>query len=394
MESELNHHIAGEYGVKVRNSAAFSEWVKSHQPFHWFIEFYGILNSGGFDVIIGNPPYVVNTNEKVAYEIKERLFDTYPCKNLYAFVYERSLQLANENSSVGLIIQLTALASEKMSTLQDLLLKRGFLVASAFPRRPESIFDGVEMPVTILISRSRDLGMFTSRISRFYTEERPQALDVMAFARHEARLYGHRIGKLGTALEVQIFLKLHNTKLHLESLMTAFSEQVLYYQEACRYWVKSCKGYPFFRRNGENMPPPHGRTANCTSRKSCAFAACLMNSTLFYWYYSCFSDCEHINDTLIRAFRIPDSWGEDDWIELESRLARSLQEHANRKTITTKQGHKIEYDELDASKSKPILDEIDCVLARHYGFTDEELDFILNYDIKYRLGRDAESDEE
>ena len=36
--------------------------------------------------------------------------------------------------------------------------------------------------------------------------------------------------------------------------------------------------------------------------------------------------------------------------------------------------------------SKPIIDEIDKVLAKHYGFTDEELDFIINYDIKYRMG--------
>lgn len=26
------------------------------------------------------------------------------------------------------------------------------------------------------------------------------------------------------------------------------------------------------------------------------------------------------------------------------------------------------------------------MLAQHYGFTDEELDFIINYDIKYRMG--------
>ena len=37
-------------------------------------------------------------------------------------------------------------------------------------------------------------------------------------------------------------------------------------------------------------------------------------------------------------------------------------------------------------KSKPIIDEIDKVLASHYGFTEEELDFIINYDIKYRMG--------
>ena len=33
-----------------------------------------------------------------------------------------------------------------------------------------------------------------------------------------------------------------------------------------------------------------------------------------------------------------------------------------------------------------IIDEIDRVLAQHYGLTDEELDFIINYNIKYRMG--------
>jgi hypothetical protein len=36
----------------------------------------------------------------------------------------------------------------------------------------------------------------------------------------------------------------------------------------------------------------------------------------------------------------------------------------------------------------PLTDEIDRVLADRYGFTGEELDFLLNYDIKYRLGTD------
>lgn len=29
----------------------------------------------------------------------------------------------------------------------------------------------------------------------------------------------------------------------------------------------------------------------------------------------------------------------------------------------------------------------------HYGFTDDELDFIINYDIKYRMGREEETEE-
>jgi uncharacterized tellurite resistance protein B-like protein len=45
------------------------------------------------------------------------------------------------------------------------------------------------------------------------------------------------------------------------------------------------------------------------------------------------------------------------------------------------------------SFSKPINHEIDRVLAQHYGFTDEELDDLINYGIKYRMGRDNGGDD-
>jgi len=48
---------------------------------------------------------------------------------------------------------------------------------------------------------------------------------------------------------------------------------------------------------------------------------------------------------------------------------------------------------MRSQSAKPIIDEIDRVLAAHYGFTDEELDFIINYDIKYRMGRDSGDEE-
>ena len=46
----------------------------------------------------------------------------------------------------------------------------------------------------------------------------------------------------------------------------------------------------------------------------------------------------------------------------------------------------VECPNISMRDSKSIIDEIDKVLAVHYGFTDEELDFIINYDIKYRMG--------
>jgi hypothetical protein len=35
-------------------------------------------------------------------------------------------------------------------------------------------------------------------------------------------------------------------------------------------------------------------------------------------------------------------------------------------------------------------ERVDQMKNKHYGLTDEELDFIINYDIKYRMGLTAD----
>jgi len=71
-----------------------------------------------------------------------------------------------------------------------------------------------------------------------------------------------------------------------------------------------------------------------------------------------------------------------------------LKRHKHRKECQYKITGKVIYDEFYPKFSKPIIDEIDHVQPKHYGFTDEELDFIINYDIKYRMGREAGQNEE
>ena len=62
------------------------------------------------------------------------------------------------------------------------------------------------------------------------------------------------------------------------------------------------------------------------------------------------------------------------------------------KTIRTHRGEII-YQEFAATATKPILDEIDMLLASEYHLTADELDFVINYDIKYRMGVNGEEDE-
>ena len=44
------------------------------------------------------------------------------------------------------------------------------------------------------------------------------------------------------------------------------------------------------------------------------------------------------------------------------------------------------------SLSKSLNDEIDFILKKYYGFNSHEIDFIINYDIKYRMAEDREGD--
>jgi hypothetical protein len=351
------------------------------------------MKSGGFAVIIGNPPYVVYSESRVGYKILSNFYNTFKCKNLYTYVFERAANLAPANAYLGVIIQLTILSSGKMVELQDLLIRRGSLYALAFPRRPESMFDGVEMPVAILLSAGAEKNIFSSRIFRFYSEERKFALENLSFQDHKFRFEGYRIGKIGYPIASKIVEKILSQNHSVEHLVARTDENKLFYQEACRYWVKACLGHPFFKRNGEKMPPPHGRTLHIESQEGAAFIACLLNSSLFYWFYSTFSDCEHINDNLVRNFPIPSQWSTQKWLNEWNRLAESLDQNSLDKTIQTQQGHVIEYKEMNAAASKKFIDRIDELLANIYSLNQQELDFIINYDIKYRMGGPEGSEE-
>lgn len=78
-------------------------------------------------------------------------------------------------------------------------------------------------------------------------------------------------------------------------------------------------------------------------------------------------------------------------------LGKDLMKELKQNSVTKHM--KFKHDNLTVQcilpkSSKLTLDEIDTVLAKHYGFNEEELDFIVNYDIKYRMGLSGNSGED
>jgi hypothetical protein len=80
-------------------------------------------------------------------------------------------------------------------------------------------------------------------------------------------------------------------------------------------------------------------------------------------------------------------------IDLCQKLMLDYQKNKQQKEKVSKQTGHIFYEEYYPRLSKPIIDEIDKILAEHYGFTEAELDFIINYDIKYRMGKELEEED-
>ena len=175
LADELNRYLAGEYGEDSNNVSAYQNWIASHKPFHWFTEFYGILKDGGFDVIIGNPPYVEYRKVKKGYTI--RGYETESCGNLHAFVFERSCQLLQGQGWKSMIVPHSAYCTNRMSSLQNLFHRfRRIGWVHTYGIRPSKLFLGAELSLAIYVIQHgvRKLPtLYASRYHRWHQRFRP-----------------------------------------------------------------------------------------------------------------------------------------------------------------------------------------------------------------------------
>jgi len=115
----------------------------------------------------------------------------------------------------------------------------------------------------------------------------------------------------------------------------------------------------------------------------------VLSSSLFWWFYYTRFDLFNLKDYMLFGFRFDYPKGteiEARLVSLGAKLESLLLSGAVKYVIHSKtRGDQATY-KYDNARAKPLLDQIDTVLAVHYGFSPEELDFIINYDIKYRMG--------
>lgn len=398
----LNQYLAVDYGVDPAKPKKYEAFLESHQPFHWFIEFYGIMKSGGFDTIIGNPPWKEYSAVKKSYMV--RGYSTEPSGNLYALCTERSMTMLAEHGMLSFIVQLPIVSSSRMDSMRSFLTRNtSFIATITCDDRPGKLFDGLQHCRSTIFILKHQTGairscQWSSGYRRWATEVREYLFPITTFAEiDDADIQQGQFPKVASTLQVGSYAKIfakQNRPLGL-AVSGQTTNRFSFYQESAQYWVKATVGLPYYAKNSEVGAPAHGRYVYFSDMQSARIACAILNSSLFYTFFIAYGDCFHVSSNLVMNFPVPESSLEDSGLAaLGPKLMSDLERNAEQKTINTKDGDKISYAEFRVSESKPIIDEIDKVLAEHYGFTEEELDYIINYDIKYRMGKDLQEDED
>jgi len=394
LSGQLDKYLAAEYGIVADDNAndyesRFARWNKMHQPFHWFSEFYGVMQRGGFDVIIGNPPYVEYYPAKFDYLLTN--FDTLACANLYTCVVERSQELLNLQGLHGMILPLSAFATKNMSIFIE-KFEAWFPMSwlSFYHFRPSMLFSGgkvASIPTCIYIVRRNGTERRSSTgVVKWFGPNRSRVfsgLTLCDFSLWKDLRNRHYYPKIGDSIEADIAAKvLSNPSIDRYVDNKVLGNDMFYRSAGGLYWKIFI-----------NFPWPYVTTSN----KRCSFMSgydrdvfvALFSSSLFWWYYTATFDTFNLKDYMLFGFRFsyPDDQVVTQLKSLCGRLMSSYKENAEH----LKRGSTGSYT-VYAKDSKGIIDEIDRVLARHYGFTDEELDYLINYDIKYRMGQESADD--
>jgi len=331
-----------------------------------FVELSEQFNSK-YDIIIGNPPYV----EDSKYGVLTEKFG-----NVYCNILDNASRHLTEDGVIGFIIPLSYVATPRMRKIRDKLfgvLPEQYILSYA--DRPDCLFTSVHQKLCILIGcPGKEKVAYTSNYQYWYKEERDKLFEKTAAIKND-HATDDCIPKFGTIDDITIYKKVTNQERCTSVYeISRNGTECVYVNRRETFWMKAYR---------TSIIHPEYKVFSFKTPGEADYCYCLINSSLFWWYWIATSDCWHVSKKL-NGFMAPTI---KDY-ETATRLARSLIKklEETKVYVGTKQ---TEY-EYKHNACVEEIHAIDDYINGLYQLTVEESKYIKNFAYRYRTSGGAE----
>lgn len=361
--------------------------------FAWDQAFPSAMARGGFDVVPGNPPYV-------KYEPAEQYealsgYTTLDTGNLYALTIERSTNLLAPGGWCGMIVPSSATCTDGYRSLQTLLLAQQELHIASFSDQRGRLFRLAHPRLCMIFFARPSPGqiepcrVFSTPYIKPGSEPHTNLFEHLHYTEVTHALAPGIIPRYGSALELSIHSKLARQAHTLGDFLSPTSLYPVYYTRKLSWFVQVTPFIPLILdAQGQARAPSELKTLHFAFPTHALVAFVALNSNLFYWLITTGSDCRNLNRREVQNFPLDlsslDPALVQELCQLSQQLAEDLRAHSCLQKMTIQGQGRLTIQCMHPARSKPLIDEVDRLLARHYALSAEELDFLLHYDEKYR----------
>jgi len=369
--NKLDEKFAKEYNIDLGE-------LKKIKTFHWVFEFPEVfLNRGGFDVVVGNPPYG-NTLTDTEKDICQS-YASFTGEIASVFV-ERCIPLNKGKGFFAFIITYAITFSKELSATRKMIhenYKECFI--PTFDRDKCRFFDNMTQSVSMMICNRKTPNsqgkFYTSRMYR-----RMPQIDRIEYQYVNDYLLGneigvpfnepHRLPKIGNVIELTILKKITANK---ETIKISLERNGL------DIWIRKTGNYWY---NAWNKKPYDGEAIEKIKVKKqfYEFILILINSTAYYIFYRIYGDGHNMPLDIMGNLSLP---CERKILSTKALLSYSSNLLMKFLFYNFDKTHK----RFNTSNIKLIIDFCDLIIGKLYGFTQEELEYILNYEDMIRGGR-------
>jgi len=164
-----------EDNIKCGNSLIDDPEIAGEMAFNWEKEFPEIFENGGFDIVVGNPPYVdiksLNPVE-VKYYFK-RFLTTENRVNLYSIFIEKGIEILSKNGILSFINPNSMLVNDSYAKLRDLIFSK----ITHIVKLPDNIFEEAKVETIIFEIKNSENKINVVNVIKYNKSEKIVSID-------------------------------------------------------------------------------------------------------------------------------------------------------------------------------------------------------------------------